>query len=197
VSERHPTLFTLLGQSGAFGATFLVRHEGNAEATIAAIESRVREADASFDLAMVQPLEALYDAQLHEPRFQALLVGALGLLLGLLVATLGVYGVVAYAVAKRTNEIGIRMTLGAGAIRIAGLLGGWVLLLIAAGLSGGLLGSLWLTRYMRALLFGVEPTDPVAIGATAAILAATALAATLVPITRAVRVDPARTLRSE
>jgi hypothetical protein len=58
VSERHPTLFTLLGQSGAFGATFLVRHEGNAVAIIAAIESRVREADASFDLAMLQPLHA-------------------------------------------------------------------------------------------------------------------------------------------
>lgn len=163
---------------------------------MAAIESRVREADASIDLASLQPLEALYDAQLQEPRFQTLLVGALGLL-GLLVATLGIYGVVAFAVATRTSEIGIRMALGAGALRIAGLFGGWVLLLIAAGLGGGLLGALWLTRYMRVLLFGVEPTDLVAIGSTAAILAATALAATLVPITRAVRVDPAMTLRSE
>src|SRR5690606_8332066 len=62
VSERRPTLFTLLGQSGAFGAAFLVSHEGNARAIMAAIESRVREADASLNLASLQPLEALYDA---------------------------------------------------------------------------------------------------------------------------------------
>jgi len=196
--EMRPTLFHLLGRSGGgtFGGSVLVRHDGDAEAIGAAIRSRLKEVDATLQVDDLQPLAVLYDQSLREPRFYLLLLGTLGAL-GLMVATLGVYGVVAYSVARRTGEIGIRMVLGGRPAQIVRLFCRRMALLIAAGIGSGLLAAVWLTRYIRSLLFQVQPTDPVAIGAMTAILATTALAATLIPMRRALSVDPATTLRAE
>jgi hypothetical protein len=196
--EMQPKLYHLLGRSGGgmFGLTFLVRHDGRERTLLDVLEARVQEVDGSLRLTPVQSLSELYDRYLREPRFYMLLLGALGLL-ALVVATVGIYGVVSYLVTRRTGEIGIRMALGARWPQIVALLGRQTLLLVATGIGAGLAGAVWLTRYVENLLFRIEPTDPIAFAAVAALLATTALAATLLPMRRALRVDPATTLRSE
>jgi putative ABC transport system permease protein len=146
-----------------------------------------------------QPLPAEWDGVLLEQatrRFYLLLLGALGAL-ALAVATVGIYGVMAYSVTRRIREVGIRIVLGARWPQILLLFGRRTMLLVAIGVGTGLTGAAWLTRYIENLLFGIEPTDPVAFAATAALLASAALMATLVPMRRALRVDPAATLRAE
>src|SRR5438094_2075468 len=117
--------------------------------------------------------------------------------MGTLLAVAGIYGVIAYLVSLRTREFGIRIALGADT--------GWVLrlvmqrgaLLVAVGLALGIGGAATLTKVLRGVLYGVAATDPVTFGATAAVLAAVALAACLAPARRAALVNPADALRSE
>lgn len=191
-----PTIFFMLGRVGPFGGTILIRHEGSAAAILPAILARARDADSSLQLTGLEPLGSRFDRWVAEPRFQTRLLSALAFL-GLVVAALGVYGVVAYAVARRTGEIGVRLALGADRRRIVALFVRWNGRLVGTGLALGLLGSIWLTRYMRVLLFGTEPTDPLTFASMAALLALTALVATLAPMRRALAVDPALTLRAE
>ncbi len=198
-TEMRPKLFVPFTRSGAvsiLGGTVLVRHDGDPEPILAAIDSRLKEIDESLRPFDAQSLEALYDQYLREPRFYLFLLGVLGGL-GLAVAAVGVYGVVAYSVARRTGEIGIRLALGARRLHIIGLFCRRTMALVACGVGAGLVGSMWLARDIEGLLFQVESTDPVAIGSMAGLLAATALVATLVPTRRALRIDPAATLRSE
>ncbi len=199
VQEMRPKLFHLLDRPGGgmFGSTVLVRHDGESEPILAQIETRLNEGDDdSLIPRELQPLRALYDGYLREPRFYVLLFGGLGFL-GLAVAAVGVYGVIAYSVEQRTHEIGVRMALGAGRLQIAGLFCLRTMVLMGLGIDGGLLGAVWLTRYLESLLFEIEPADPVAWVSVATLLAATAVAATLVPMRRALSVDPAATLRPE
>ena len=199
VQEIRPKLFHLLDRSGGgiFGDTVLVRHDGESEPIVAQIETRLNEgADDSFSPRNLQLLRALYDGYLSEPRFYVLLFGGLGFL-GLAVAAVGVYGVIAYSVEQRTHEIGVRMALGAGRLQIAGLFCLRTMFLMGLGIGGGVLGAAWLTRYLESLLFEIEPADPVAWVSMATLLAATAVAATLVPMRQALSVDPAATLRPE
>ncbi len=199
VQEKRGKLFHLIDHPGGgmFGSAALVRHDGESEPILAQIETRLNEvADDSLSPADLQPLRALYDGYLREPRFYVLLFGGLGFL-GLAVAAVGVYGVIAYSVEQRTHEIGVRMALGAGRLQIAGLFCLRTMFLMGLGMGGGLLGAAWLSRYLESLLFEIEPADPVAWVSVATLLAATAVAATLVPIRRALSVDPAATLRHE
>ncbi len=199
VQDMHPKLYHLLDRPGGgmFGSAVLVRHDGESEPILAQIETRLNEGDDdSISPRNLQPLRALYDGYLREPRFYVLLFGGLGFL-GLAVAAVGVYGVIAYSVEQRTHEIGVRMALGAGRLQIAGLFCLRTLFLMGLGIGGGLLGAAWLTRYLESLLFEIEPADPVAWVSVATLLAATAVTATLIPMRRALSVDPAATLRPE
>ena len=199
VQDMRPKVFHLLDRpsGGMFGSAVLVRHDGESEPILAQIETRLNEgADDSLSPRNLQPLRALYDGYLREPRFYVMLFGGLGFL-GLAVAAVGVYGVIAYSVEQRTHEIGIRMALGAGRLQIAGLFCLRTMVLMGLGMGGGLLGAAWLTSYLESLLFEIEPADPVAWVSVATLLAATAVAATLVPMRRALSVDPAATLRPE
>jgi ABC-type antimicrobial peptide transport system permease subunit len=115
----------------------------------------------------------------------------------LVLAAVGVYGVVSSSVSRRTREIGVRMALGArpaDVLRAVLREGAFV---IGLGTGGGALAALGLTRFARSLLFGVSPVDPLTFGATTAVLAATALAACALPARRAARLDPVRALRTE
>jgi ABC-type antimicrobial peptide transport system permease subunit len=133
---------------------------------------------------------------LARPRFNAtilvLFAGA-----ALLLASVGVYGVMAYLVSFRLREIGIRLALGADARCVLGLVLGQGARLGAAGAATGIAAALALTRLMRSLLFGVSPTDPVILSAVAVAIMAAALAAAFVPARRASSVDPMIVLRSE
>jgi predicted permease len=129
-------------------------------------------------------------------RLGAALAASLAVL-GLLLASVGVYGIVSYATAQRTQEIGIRIALGAGSRDISALVLGGALRWMLSGVLAGLAGAWALTRIMGHNLFGVTSTDPVTYSASAALIAAVALVACWIPFRRAVRVDPVVALRSE
>jgi putative ABC transport system permease protein len=129
-------------------------------------------------------------------RFQTWLLTVFAAI-ALALAAIGTYGVVYFAVAHRTREIGIRMALGARGSDVVRLVMGQGMIAAFLGTATGLLGALWLTRIMRHLLYRVSPGDPVTFGAVAGLLTAVALVACWFPARRAVRVDPLAALRDE
>ena len=117
--------------------------------------------------------------------------------LALLLAAIGVYGVLAYSVSQRTPEIGVRVALGAGAREVVGMVVGQGLRMAAAGLAIGAVGAFAVTRLMSAMLFEVRPSDPAVFLIVTVVLAAVAAIASLIPSTRAARIPPAVALRYE
>jgi ABC-type antimicrobial peptide transport system permease subunit len=124
----------------------------------------------------------------------ALLLGAFGLL-ALVLASMGVYGVMAYSVSQRTRELGIRMALGAQASEVVQLVLRQGMAIAAVGLTIGLLAALAATRLLGALLYGVNPSDPIVFAGVTILLAGAAFAACYLPARRAVRIDPVIALR--
>jgi len=133
---------------------------------------------------------------LWAPRMAAALFGIFGLL-GMSLAVIGVYGVMAYMVMQRTSEIGIRMAVGASPSKVVSMVMGESARLAAAGIALGICGALVLTRTVKSLLFQVSPNDPATYLIVAGLLAATALVAGGVPAWRASRIDPVKALRQE
>jgi putative ABC transport system permease protein len=131
-----------------------------------------------------------------QPRLQTILLGAFGVL-ALMLACIGIYGVLAYAVSQRLREVGVRVALGATPGRILGEILGSGLGLVALGLFIGLGAALALTRYLEALLYSVRTTDPAVFALAIAALLAVATAACYLPARRAARVDPMVVLREE
>jgi predicted permease len=141
-------------------------------------------------------LPQMYSASLGSRKFNVILIGFFGLN-ALLLATAGVFGVMAYAVSRRTREIGVRVALGARPVRILGMILGQGLLTILIGVAIGVAGSLALTRTLEALLFGVTATDPLTFAGVTLLLIGAALAACYLPARRATKVDPTVALRYE
>ena len=132
----------------------------------------------------------------EEPRFRTFLITSLAAVAALL-AIVGIYGVMAYAVSSRTAELGIRLALGARRESILRLVLSEGLALAVAGAGAGVLGALWLTRFLSSQLYGVAAVDPPTLAATAALLVLVALAASFWPARRAGRLDPMTVLRNE
>jgi predicted permease len=182
---------------GVWGQTsvIVVRSSLAPEETAKWIRSQVAALDPTLpvDIATLrQRVSKLAD----QPRFQASLVGFFAAI-GLLLAVIGLYGVIAFLVAQRTQEIGVRMALGAERGDILRLVMGRSLRLIAAGVVAGLVAALAVSKVLTSMLFGVGPRDPMTYGLVTLSLVAVALAATLLPARAASRVDPAVALRSE
>ena len=137
---------------------------------------------------------ALVGATATQERLVAMMSGFFGAL-ALLLAGLGLYGIVAHAVGARRTEIGLRMALGAQPASIVRLVFGRVGVLIVAGLAFGVAGSWWAARFIAPLLFHVEPRDAITFSSTAAVLVAVGVLAAWVPARRAARLDPATVLR--
>ena len=129
-------------------------------------------------------------------RLMATLSGSFGVLAGLL-ATLGLYGVISYMVARRRNEIGVRIALGADRRRVIGMVLREAGLLLVVGLAAGLLLAVWAGRAAATLLFGLQPNDPVTLLAAVLVLAVVALAASYAPARRAAALEPMQALRDE
>jgi predicted permease len=190
-------VYSPLAQSYSSYSTLVVRTSGGDPRALApALNAEVRALDPALPLFDVKTVEEHMGASLFPARVAAALLGSFGLL-ALLLAGMGVYGVVSYAAAQRTREIGIRMALGAQGRDVLRLVAGRGMLLVALGVGLGLAGAFALTRFMESLLYGVSATDPVTFVLGVAVLLGVALLACLVPARRATKVDPMVALRYE
>jgi predicted permease len=160
------------------------------------LREAVRAVDRGRPLYRVMTMDEVVDGSLADRRLNLVLLGLFAGVAVVLTAV-GLYGVIAYLVAQRTREMGIRMALGARAGDVVGLVMRQGMRLAALGVALGLVAAVALTRVMAGLLYGVAPRDPVTFGAVAALLAAVALLATYVPARRASRADPMLAIRSE
>jgi putative ABC transport system permease protein len=176
--------------------SFGVRSTASPVAVAAAMRGVLRGVDRNQPVQKIAPMPELVAATTEEPLFQARLL-ALFSALALLLAAVGIYGVLAYSVAERAHEIGIRVALGAQGRDVSRMVLRRTLALSIPGVVLGVLGALAVTRVLERLLFGVKPNDPATLGAVAALLAAVALTAALIPARRAARVDPMIALRAE
>jgi len=184
------------GYSTVGALTFMVRTDGDPAAVASAARSVVASLDPALPLSAVRTMQQVVDASLQPRRFDTWLVGLFAAL-ALFLAMLGIYGVIAFAVAQRTQEIGIRMALGAKGSDVLRLFLREGLVLALAGIVLGTIGSLVTGRYIATLLYGVKPADIRTLLIVSAVLALTAIAATLVPARRAVRLDPMMALRHQ
>jgi predicted permease len=176
--------------------SYVVRASMPEAALRAAIRAKLDEVDKSAPMARVVTLGELADQARAQSRFVAYLASALAGI-ALLLACVGIAGVTSYSVAQRTNEIGLRMALGASANNVLKMIVDRNLAPVAAGLAFGLAFSLALTPLLESLLFGVRPQDPLTLAVVAVIVAATGVAACYVPARRATHVDPMVALRHE
>jgi predicted permease len=161
-----------------------------------AIRREVQSVDPDVPVFAVRSMEEVVARSMAERRFALEILGFFAFI-ALLLACIGIYGVMAYTFSQRTHEIGIRIALGAQRQHILRLALGEGMLLVAFGLAAGLFGALLLTQFLRSMLFAVKPTDPVTFIAIAALLTAVALLACYIPAHRATRVDPLVALREE
>src|SRR2546426_6487529 len=164
----------------------MVRAARDPLSLVAAVRREVQAMDSALPLANVKPGAELMDLAFGRPRYQTTLI-ALFALLALLLAAVGIYGVISYSVAQRTHEIGVRMALGARPRDVIRLVVGQGARLAALGVGLGLIGALALTWLMKSLLFGVSATDPLTFASIAMLLAGVALVASYLPARRASR----------
>jgi putative ABC transport system permease protein len=176
--------------------TFLIRSPADPMKLIPAVRKEIAEIDSGLPISNIQLLDELSGAGLGNRRTYVLGLGLFASVATLL-AAIGIYGLMAYSVARRTREIGVRMALGAGVRQVIVNVGARAVVLIAAGLAAGVAGSLGLTRMLATQLWGVTPTDPATFAGVSAFLALVALGACWVPARRAIQIDPAVTLRAE
>ena len=176
--------------------TLLVRSASDRDKLIAAVRREVQAVDRNVPLTAVKTVETKIDETLSTERLLTSLAGAFGLLSALLTA-IGLYGVTAYSVVRRTQEIGIRMALGAKRGDVLRLVVRRGMVQVAVGLALGLVAAYGLTRFIAGWLYGVKPTDPATLAAVTLLLLAVALAACYLPARRAARMDPMVALRTE
>jgi len=176
--------------------TFLVRTKGDPAAVVPALRREVASVDKDIPLYNLRTMEQVLSDSLSRRRFQMVLVAAFAGV-GLLLAAVGIYGVISYTVAQRSHEIGVRMALGARTGNILRLVVGQGLWLALAGVGLGLVGAFALTRVLTSLLYGVTATDPLTFACVSLGLLGVALLACLLPARRATKVDPMIALRYE
>jgi predicted permease len=183
-------------QTGRGQMTLVVRMMGDQAPIIAAVQREARALDPAMPMFQAETMAAQLDASLGQDRLVATLSSVFGLL-ALLLACIGLYGVMAYDVARRTHEIGIRMALGATERQVVQLVLGETLWLVGIGAVIGLGAELAATRWVKSLLFGLQPNDPLTIGLAVFVLLAVAAVAGYLPARRASRVDPMVALRHD
>jgi putative ABC transport system permease protein len=196
--ESDPVIYLPHGHGGLSAniAGIAVRSDVDPRSLVKGVRDVVLAVDPEQPVFDVKTLSERVADAASGTRFNATLLGFFGFV-ALALAAVGVYGVIAYSVAERTHEIGIRVALGASRGDVAGMVMSQGLAMTAAGLVIGLTGAWAVTRYMSGLLYGIAPRDPVTFGVAAGMLAVVALAACYLPARRAMGVDPMVALRHE
>jgi putative ABC transport system permease protein len=174
----------------------VVRTAADAGSVASAARQAVTELDKDVPISRVKTMEDLMTASVAPPKFRTVLV-AMFALAGLLLAAVGLYGVISYAVSERTHELGVRIALGADRGDVVRLVLAEAMTMAVAGILVGLAGAFATTRLMQSLLFGVTSTDAATFAGISVLLLLTALAASYLPTRRATRVDPMIALRYE
>jgi putative ABC transport system permease protein len=183
-------------QSGGSRLFLVVRAKGDAAAFAGPIRSAVQSIDPEVTLAQTSTMEEALDQSITLPRFDAALL-ALFAGIALALAAVGIYGLIAYSVAQRTREIGVRMALGANRRQVVAMILRQAIVLAAMGVALGLAGAIGLSRFLETMLFGVGTTDAVTFAGAAGLLILMALAATFAPARRATQISPVEALRYE
>jgi len=174
----------------------VLRGKSSAQNLITALQTIVHALDAQLPITRVRTMEQVMSQSIAPRRFYLIIVVVFAAS-AIVLAAVGLYGVVAYAVEQRTREIGIRMSLGAARYDVLKLLLRWALSMVALGVITGIVGSVAITRVLSGFLFGIKPTDPVTFLAVPSLLAIVALLASYIPARRATKVDPIIALRDE
>jgi ABC-type antimicrobial peptide transport system permease subunit len=191
-----PFIFLPNSQRPNLRSGFVVRTAGDPVTMIPAVREAMRSVDPEQGVMETSTMEQQIKNSVARPRLQTILLGAFGVL-ALVLACIGIYGVLAYAVSQRMREMGVRLALGAAPGRILREILSGGLRLAVVGLFIGLGAALALTRYLETLLYSVRPTDPGVFAAAIATLLLVAVAACYFPARRAARVDPMIVLRDE
>jgi len=194
--EPRPYLHFAMAQAPRTFTNVLVRTSGSAEAVLPSVERALQALDPEIVFTETSTAAEVANVTLTPTRLGASLLSVFGLL-ALLLAAVGLYGVIAYSVSRRTREVGLRVAMGARGSDVLGMVLGQGMRLAAVGIGLGALLSLALGRVLSSLLYGVSAHDPLAYGAAVLVLALVAGAANLVPAWRAARVSPMRALRYE
>lgn len=194
--EPIPQMYVPLEDAPGRNLAVVARGPGSAALLGARMREAVRAVDPGQAVFNVRPMDELIADAIAPRRTNALLITCFGLV-AVVLAAIGVYGVVSYGVTRRAQEIGIRVALGAGRRDVLGLVLREGLIMAVAGVALGLAGAWALRRTLESMLYGVAPGDPAAFAGAAAVLVVISVAATLLPARQALRVDPARTMRAE
>jgi putative ABC transport system permease protein len=191
-----PMMYVPYAQAPFWGAVVVTRSNLSLATFAGAIHRDASAIDKDLPVTDVAAMPDIVYTSVAQPRFQMVLLGLFGSL-ALLLAAVGIYGVISYSVVQRTHEIGIRMSLGAQPGQILQLVIGQGAKLALAGIALGGAAALGLTRWMMSLLYEVSPSDPLTFVGVAVVLALVAIAACYIPARRAMRVDPMTALRYE
>ena len=201
LNQETPTLYYSIPQRGSWPLMDVVvrseaRTDGSAEALLPSIRQRIHDIDAGLALANVNTMDQWLSNSAAQPRLNTVLLATFAIV-ALLIAAIGIYGVLAYSVNQRTREIGLRMALGATPRSVLQLIVGQGMRVVLIGVGIGLVGGLALGRAVSSLVFGVPVHDPATFGLVGVVLTGVALAACIIPARRAARVDPVVALREE
>jgi putative ABC transport system permease protein len=191
-----PALYYPAAQSPGHRVSLLVRAKQDPEKLVSALRERVWSVDKDQPITGIQTMEAMVAQSVAQPRFRTVLLGTFAAL-GTVLALIGIYGVVSYAVSMRTREIGVRVAMGAQRNDVLGLVVCHGLVIAGVGVAIGIAAALALTRFLASLLYGVTARDPWTFAIASVVLTAAAMAACIVPAARATRVDPLVALRHE
>ena len=196
-AEKRVQFYMTYHQGGrTAGVDVAVRTQGEPLQYVNAVRAALQSIDRDVPMSRIRSLDALVAESMGQRRLSMVLLGVFAGL-ALLLASLGIYGVMSYSVAQRSRDLGVRMALGAARGSVLGLVMRQGMVLAAAGVALGLVGAFALTRLISSQLYAVKPTDPVTFVAVAGLLVAIALVATFVPALRATRVDPVVALRED
>jgi predicted permease len=197
-AEQEPplTIYQPYWDIGVEGGSFVLRTKGNPAAVTGALREVLRSLDPDLPIAPARTVVEVLDRSVAPRRFEMYLAATFAAA-ALILASIGIYGIVSFSVARRTPEIGIRMALGAAPRQLIGMVIQQGLLPVLGGLAAGLIAALGVGRFVANQLFGVSPHDPLTISLVAVLLLLVAVGACLIPARRAIRIDPVRALRFE